>query len=177
MEFVELGDGGFESQLAAGDLQALDEISRAGEQDAPAPVDEGEAKSRRQVAFSAAGRPEQQQIGALVKPGVAGGKRHDLGLADHGHGLEVKGVEGLAGREPGFGKMAFEAAPSTLGNLMFGQSGQKAAAGQPSLSAWTASAAQTGLTAGRRNSARRSSMRAASPGSSVLMRRRPTGRC
>src|SRR5271170_4074564 len=90
MEFVELGDGGFESQLAAGDLQALDEISRAGEQDAPAPVDEGEAKSRRQVAFSAAGRPEQQQIGALVKPGVAGGSAMTWALLTTGTASKSK---------------------------------------------------------------------------------------
>src|SRR5882762_2092141 len=30
-------------------------------------------------------------------------------------------VEGLAGWQPGFGEMAFEAAAAALGNLMFGQ--------------------------------------------------------
>src|SRR5712691_6764675 len=42
---VELGDGGFESEFAAGDLQPLDEIGGSGEQDAPAVFDEGEAES------------------------------------------------------------------------------------------------------------------------------------
>src|SRR5712691_5863070 len=53
---------------------------------------------------------------------------------------------------------------------MFGQCGQERPAGQPSLSAWAASEAQTCLTAGSRSSARISSMRAASPGLVVLMR-------
>src|SRR2546430_12051955 len=39
---------------------------------------------------------------------------------------EVEGVEGLAGWQPGFGEMAFEAAAGALGNLMFGQCRQKA---------------------------------------------------
>jgi hypothetical protein len=48
-----------------------------------------------------------------------------LGLADHWDGLEVEGVEGLAGWQPGFGEMAFEAAPSALRNLKLGQGGQE----------------------------------------------------
>jgi hypothetical protein len=31
VEFVELGDGGFESEVATGDLQPLDQIDGAGE--------------------------------------------------------------------------------------------------------------------------------------------------
>ncbi len=60
MEFVELGNGGFESEFAAGNLQPLDEIGGAGEQHAPAVFDEGEAERCRQVALAAARRPEQQ---------------------------------------------------------------------------------------------------------------------
>jgi hypothetical protein len=51
--FVELGDGGFESEFAAGDLQALDEGGGASEQDAPAGLDQGKAERCRQVALSA----------------------------------------------------------------------------------------------------------------------------
>ena len=36
VEFVELGDGGFESEFATRNLQPLDQIDGAGEQDAPA---------------------------------------------------------------------------------------------------------------------------------------------
>src|SRR5215831_9905607 len=42
--FVELGNGGFEGELAAGNLQPLDEIGGAGEQHAPTVFDKGEAK-------------------------------------------------------------------------------------------------------------------------------------
>jgi hypothetical protein len=48
-----------------------------------------------------------------------------LGFADHRDGLEVEGVERLARRQPGFSEMAFEAAATALGNLMFGQCCQK----------------------------------------------------
>ena len=66
------------------------------------------------MALAPARRPKQQQIGAVVQPRIAGGQCHDLGLADHGNGLEVEGVEGLAGWQPGFGEMAFEAAAALL---------------------------------------------------------------
>jgi hypothetical protein len=57
---------------------------------------------------------------SVVHPGVTGGERHDLGLADHWDGLEVEAVEGLSGRQPSFGEVAFEPASAALGNLMFG---------------------------------------------------------
>ena len=60
VEFVELGNGGFESELATGNLQPLDEIDGAGEQYAPAVFDESEAESCRKVAFAAARGPKQQ---------------------------------------------------------------------------------------------------------------------
>ena len=60
IEFVELGNGGFESEFAAGNLQSLDEIGGAGEQDAPAIFDKGEAESRCKVALAAARWPKQQ---------------------------------------------------------------------------------------------------------------------
>src|SRR6267378_4490995 len=50
--FVELGNGGFESELAAGNLQSLDEIGGAGEQNAPAVFDQREAESCRKVALA-----------------------------------------------------------------------------------------------------------------------------
>jgi hypothetical protein len=53
-----------------------------------------------------------------------------LGFADHRDGLEVEAVEGLARRQPGFGEMAFEPAPTALGNLVFGQCRQEAS-GRP----------------------------------------------
>ena len=81
------------------------------------------------MALSAAGRPEQDQIGAFLEPAVAGSDRHDLGLGDHRHGVEVEGVEGLSGRQPCFGEMALDAATVALGDLMLGQGGQEARCG------------------------------------------------
>ena len=48
-----------------------------------------------------------------------------MSFADYRNGLEVEGVQGLAGRQPGFGEMAFQAAATALGNLVFGQCCQK----------------------------------------------------
>ena len=59
MEFVELGDSGFESELAAGNLQPLDKIGGSGEQHAPAVFDESQAESCRKVALAAARWPKQ----------------------------------------------------------------------------------------------------------------------
>src|SRR5215210_6632993 len=109
----------------ASDLQPLDEIGGSGEQHAPAVFDESEAERCRQVTLAGAGRPEQDQIGAPAQPGIAGGKRHDLGLANHRDGLEVEGVDGLAGWQLGFGKMAFDAAAAALGHLVLGQASKE----------------------------------------------------
>ena len=53
--FVELGDGGFEIELTAGDLQPLNQIGGAGEQNAPAVFNQREAESRRKVALAPPG--------------------------------------------------------------------------------------------------------------------------
>src|SRR4029077_1120077 len=107
---VEPVDSGFEAKFAAGDLKLLDEGGCAGEEHAPAVLIESETDGGRQMALAAAGRTEEEQIGALLEPGVAGGNRHDLGPGDHRHGLELEGVEGLARQEAGFGETALDAA-------------------------------------------------------------------
>src|ERR1700719_3510704 len=60
MEFVELGNSGFESELATGNLQPLDKIGVWGKQHAPAVFDESQAESCRKVALAAARWPKQQ---------------------------------------------------------------------------------------------------------------------
>src|SRR5438309_4822647 len=60
VEFVELGNSGFESELAAGDLQPLDEIGGAREQHAPAVFDKSEAERSREMALAPARWPKQQ---------------------------------------------------------------------------------------------------------------------
>lgn len=79
--------------------------------------------------FAAAGRAEDKQVVALLQPGVAGDQRHDLGFGHHGHGVEVEGVEGLAGRQAGLGEVALDAAAGALGDLVFSQGGEEAGGG------------------------------------------------
>ena len=57
--FVELGDRGLELQSLSRQLQLLDDLGGAGEQDTVAVFDEGSADGRRAVAFARAGRAEQ----------------------------------------------------------------------------------------------------------------------
>ncbi len=79
-----------------------------------------------EMAFAGAGRAEQQEIGALPDPAVAGGERHHLGFADHGDGAEVEAVERLASGQARFGEMAFDAPPEAIGHFMLGQGGEEA---------------------------------------------------
>jgi hypothetical protein len=71
--------------------------------------------------LAAARRAEQQQVAALFQPTVAGGECHDAGAADHRDRREVEAVQGLAGRQVRLGQVAFDATPSTLGGLKFGE--------------------------------------------------------
>ena len=43
------------------------------------------------------GGTEQDQIGALIEPGVTGSDGHDLCFGDHGKELEVEVIEALCG--------------------------------------------------------------------------------
>ena len=74
MEAVEAGDGGLEGEFAAGDLELLDEVGGAGEQHAPAVFDQRQADGGGEMGLAAAGSAEQDEIGALVDPAVAGGR-------------------------------------------------------------------------------------------------------
>ncbi len=56
MVLVELGERTFEGELAARDLQALDEIAGAHEQHAPSVLDEREGDGCGEMALAAAGR-------------------------------------------------------------------------------------------------------------------------
>ena len=120
IEAIEPIDGGLEIELATRHLELLDEIGGAGEEHAPSVLDQGEADGGREMALSAAGRAEQEQIGALAQPAVAGGERGHLRLGDHRHGFEVEAVEGLSGRQPRLGEMTLDAASAAFGEFVFG---------------------------------------------------------
>ena len=60
------------------------------------------------VVLSDASGTAWAHIGTLIKPAVAGGERHDLRLADHGHSVDVEGVERLARRQSRADKMRLD---------------------------------------------------------------------
>ena len=76
--------------------------------------------------FSAARSADQEQVGTLFDPAVAGADRQDVGLGDHRHGVEVEAIEGLAWQQLGLGEMACEPPAVPLGDLVLGQCGQQA---------------------------------------------------
>ena len=78
------------------------------------------------MAFATAGRAEDEQIGALLEPVMAGRQGHDLGLGEHRHGLELEAVEALAWQQAGFGEMTLDASAVAFGQFMLGQGGQEA---------------------------------------------------
>ena len=132
MVAVEPCELAFQGELAPCHLQALHQIGGAGEEHAIAVLDQGETDGGGKMAFAGAGRAEHEAVGALVEPAVAGGERHDLGLCEHRHGLEVEGGEALAGEQPGLPEMAFDTPSVAFGELVLGE-GCEEAGGGPAL--------------------------------------------
>jgi hypothetical protein len=92
----------------------------------PSVVDEGESDESdgsRKMALSRTRRAEQQKIGALFEPTVAGGERHHLCFADHGNGLELEAVECFADGQPSFDQVTLDAPASAIGHLVLGKGG------------------------------------------------------
>ena len=85
-------------------------------------------KAAARCVFAGAAGAEDQQIAALLDPGVALGQRHHMRLADGGHGGEVEGGEGLAVRQAGFGHMAGDAPGRALGQLVVAHRGEETCA-------------------------------------------------
>ena len=61
----------------------------------------------------------------MVEPSVARGDGGNLRLGDHRNGGEVESVERLACEQPAFGQMAFDPAPSALGEFVLGNRAEK----------------------------------------------------
>ena len=129
MVAVEPGEQAFEGELAARHLHALHQIGGPGEEHAVSVLDQGEADGGGKMALAGAWRVEDQAVGALGEPCVAGGERVDLGLGDHRHGVEVEGGEGLAGEQPSLPEVAFDTPPVALGELVLDQRGEEAGGG------------------------------------------------
>lgn len=130
--FVELVEGRGQGQVAAGDLELLHHVGGAGEEDAPAGIDEGVAKGGQQMALAGATATEQQQVGAGVEPFMAIGEAEDLRLFDPLGSGEVEGREGLAGGQRGFRQVALDAPGGAVGHLDLEQGGEQLG-GRPSL--------------------------------------------
>ena len=79
--------------------------------------------------FPPPGPPISNQIGAFVDPAVAGADRHDMGLGDHRHRVEVEAVEGFSGQQLRLDEMARETATVAFGDLVFGERGEEAGGG------------------------------------------------
>src|SRR5882757_7025651 len=73
------------------------------------------------MALAAARRPEQQDVGTLRQPSIAGRQRHHLSFRDHWDDLEVERGERLAGGQTRLGEMPFDAATATVGPLVLGE--------------------------------------------------------
>jgi len=82
------------------------------------------------MCLARAARPEDEDVGAWLDPGVAGGQRRDVGFADRRRGGEIEGLERLAGRKAGLGHMTGDAPGGALGELVLAQDGEEAAAPQ-----------------------------------------------
>src|SRR5271170_2891946 len=69
--------------------------------------------------LAAAGRAEQQQVGAFVEPSVAGTQCRDLSLRYHRYGGKIEVIEDLIGGQLRFAEMAFDAPTIALGDFVF----------------------------------------------------------
>jgi len=98
IELVELGESCWQDEIAAGGLEFLHEIGGAGEEHAIAVIDKAGADGGGDVRLSSAARPKDEDVGARLDPGIAGGERGDMGFAERRRGGEVEGLERLARR-------------------------------------------------------------------------------
>lgn len=105
------------------------EVGSACEQYASTIFDKGEADGRREMRFSPAWWPEQDEIGAFFQPAIAGTHRGDLSARDHRHGIEGEAFECLARWQACFAQMPLDAAAVTFGHFMFGEGSEQPGGG------------------------------------------------
>src|SRR5271166_6622175 len=162
MIFVEFGDRGFEGEIAACDLKLLHKVGGPGEQNAPALFDQGQTECRREMGFPGAGWPEAQKIGPLFEPGVAVRERLHLRLEIIGTAVKSNVSRVFPGGNRASSRCRSKRRRFRSTISCSARAVRKRAAGQPSLSAVVARAAQISLMPGSRNSPSSRSMRAAS---------------
>ena len=160
--FVELGDRGFEGEIAAGELKLLHEVGGAGEQDAPALFDQGQTERRGQMGFASAGRPEAEEIGPFSIHASPAASACTWAFEIIGTAAKSKASRVFPGGNRASSRWRSKRRRLRSAISCSPSAARKRAAGQPSLSAVAASAAQASLMPGNRNSPSISSMRAAS---------------
>src|SRR3546814_927173 len=82
------------------------------------------------MCFAAAGASDQDEVGAIVYPAVAGTYRHDVRFGDLRHSIEVEAVDGFTRQQPRLTQMTLDTASIPLGYFMLGQR-RKEAGGRP----------------------------------------------
>src|SRR3546814_13127585 len=82
------------------------------------------------MCFAAAGASDQDEVGAIVYPAVAGTYRHDVRFGDLRHSIEVEAVDGFTRQQPRLTQMTLDTSSIPLGYFMPGQR-RKHAGGRP----------------------------------------------
>src|SRR5512132_3018623 len=176
VEALEPVDGGLEGEFAAGDLELLDEVGGPGEQDPRSVVNQGEADGCGEMAFSAAGWAEEEQVGALANQLSPAVMAITCALESIGTASKSKLSSVFpGGRRASARWRSIRLRPRSASSCSATAARQRAA-GHPSLSACSATCDHTSLMAGRRNSLSRRLMRAVSTAWVVFMPPLPCGR-
>jgi len=118
---VELLDRALQGQRLSSSLQTLNEVGRASEQHAIAILDKSMTERCSEMRLAGPTWPEQQDIDALVQPGVTAGKCCDMSVADHRHAGEVEAAERLARRQSRCQQVSLDTSLRTLGEFEFGE--------------------------------------------------------
>ena len=72
IEAIKAMDGRLQGKFAAGDLQSLNQLRGSCKEHLPALLDQAQADGGGQVRLASTGWADQDQIGAVAKPGIAG---------------------------------------------------------------------------------------------------------
>jgi hypothetical protein len=81
------------------------------------------------MGFAAPRRTEQDEVGALLEPAIAGAQGHDLRLGYHRHGIEGEAVQGLARGQMSLCRVTLDPAAIAFGEFVLGERGEESAGG------------------------------------------------
>jgi hypothetical protein len=104
-----------------GGLQTLHQVGRASEQHAIAILDKSMTERCSEMRLAGPARSEQQDVGALLEPGITAGKRRHMRMADHRHAGEVEAAERLARWQSRCQQVSLGASLRAFGEFEFGE--------------------------------------------------------